>query len=170
MTSGKPPGDDLPDHVFRWLEAVTRRMGAELSGLEFGGPAGLGGGQRRILQMIPAGGIRITDLALIAGMTKQATGEFADRLEAGGLAVSRRDDRDRRARLVARTPAGDAAAAETSRAIAAVEQRWREEVGPARYDAMKAVLRELGGDSLRPGPGRPDYRPDERVDPGRDPR
>jgi DNA-binding MarR family transcriptional regulator len=168
MTSGKAPaGDDLPDHVFRWLEAVTRRMGTELSGGEFSWSAGLGGGQRRILQMIPPGGIRITDLALIAGMTKQATGEFADRLEAGGFAVSRRDARDRRARLVARTPAGDAAAVETSRAIAGVEQRWRAEVGPARYDAMKAVLRELGRDSLRPGP---DYRPDERVDPARDPR
>jgi hypothetical protein len=54
-------------------------------------------------------------------------------------------------RLVARTPAGDEAAAESSRAIAAVEQGWREEVGPARYDAMKDVLRELGRDSLRPG-------------------
>jgi DNA-binding MarR family transcriptional regulator len=154
MTSGKTPaGDGLPDHLFRWLEAVTRRMGAELSGRDFSHSAGLGGGQRRILQMIPPGGIRITDLALIAGMTKQATGEFADRLEAGGFAVSRRDDRDRRTRLVARTPSGDAAAAEASRAIAAVEQRWREEVGPARYDAMKDVLRELGRDSLRPGPG-----------------
>jgi hypothetical protein len=30
---------------------------------------------------------------LIAGMTKQAIGEFADRLEAGGFAVSRQDER-----------------------------------------------------------------------------
>jgi hypothetical protein len=52
-------------------------------------------------------------------------------------------------RLVSRTPAGDEAAAETSRAIAAVEQRWREEIGPARYEAMKDVLRDLGRDSLR---------------------
>jgi DNA-binding MarR family transcriptional regulator len=151
MTSGKPPDEDvLPDHIFRWLEAVTRRMAAELSARNLSRFAGLGGGQRRVLQMIPPGGIRITDLALIAGMTKQAIGEFADRLEAGGFAVSRRDERDRRARLVSRTPAGDEAAAESSRAIAAVEQRWREEVGPARYDAMKEVLRELGHDSLRP--------------------
>ena len=151
MTSGKPLDEDvLPDHIFRWLEAVTRRMAAELSARNLSRFAGLGGGQRRVLQMIPPGGIRITDLALIAGMTKQAIGEFADRLEAGGFAVSRRDERDGRARLVSRTPAGDEASAESSRAIAAVEQRWREEVGPARYDAMKEVLRELGHDSLRP--------------------
>jgi DNA-binding MarR family transcriptional regulator len=151
MTSGKPLDEDvLPDHIFRWLEAVSRRMAAELSGLDFSRFAGLRGGQRRVLQMIPPGGIRITDLALIAGMTKQAIGEFADRLEAGGFAVSRRDERDGRARLVSRTPVGDEASAESSRAIAAVEQRWREEVGPARYDAMKEVLRELGHNSLRP--------------------
>ena len=151
MTPGKPPDEDvLPDHIFRWLEAVSRRMAAELSGLSISRFAGLRGGQRRVLQMIPPGGIRITDLALIAGMTKQAIGEFADRLEAGGFAVSRRDERDGRARLVSRTPVGDEASAESSRAIAAVEQRWREEVGPARYDAMKEVLRELGHDSLRP--------------------
>jgi DNA-binding MarR family transcriptional regulator len=152
MTSGKAPGEDvLPDHIFRWLEAVTRRMAAELPGRKFSRFTGLGGRQRRVLQMIPSDGIRITDLALIAGMTKQAVGEFADLLEAGGFTVSRRDERDRRARLVSRTPAGDEAAAESSRVIAAVEQRWREEVGPARYDLMKEVLRELGRDSLRPG-------------------
>jgi DNA-binding MarR family transcriptional regulator len=152
MTSGKlPDSGALPDHIFRWLEAATRRMAAELSGGSVSRSAGLRGGQRRILQMIPPGGIRITDLAQIAGLTKQAAGEFADLLEAGGFAVSGQDERDRRVRLVSRTPAGEEAAAEASRAIAAVEQRWREEVGPARYDAMKDVLRELGRDSLRPG-------------------
>ena len=152
MTSGKPSGEDaLPDHIFRWLEAATRRMAAELSGRNFSRFTGLRGGQRRILQMIPSGGIRITDLAQVAGLTKQAAGEFADLLEAGGFAVSGRDERDRRVRLVSRTPAGDEAAAESSRAIAAVEERWREEVGPARSDAMTGVLRELGRDSLRAG-------------------
>jgi|HubBroStandDraft_2_1064218.scaffolds.fasta_scaffold828227_1 DNA-binding MarR family transcriptional regulator len=152
MTSGKPLDEDvLPDHIFRWLEAVSRRMAAELSGLDFSRFAGLRGGQRRVLQMIPPGGIRITDLAQIAGLTKQAAGEFADLLEAGGFAVSGRDERDGRVRLVARTPTGDEAAAESSRAIAAVEERWRAEVGAARYDVMKDVLRELGRDSLRPG-------------------
>jgi DNA-binding MarR family transcriptional regulator len=151
MTAGKSSDNNvLPDHIFRWLEAATRRMAAELSGRNFSRFAGLRGGQRRILQMIPPGGIRITDLAQVAGLTKQAAGEFADLLEAGGFAVSGRDARDRRVRLVSRTPTGDEAAAESSRAIAAVEERWREEVGPARYDAMKDVLRDLGRDSLRP--------------------
>ena len=154
MTPGKPPDEDvLPDHIFRWLEAVSRRMAAELSGLSFSRFAGLRGGQRRVLQMIPPGGIRITDLAQVADMTKQAAGEFADRLEAGGFTVTRRDGRDRRARLVERTPAGDEAAAAVSRAIAAVERNWRAEVGPARYDAMMVVLRELGRDGFRPGSG-----------------
>jgi DNA-binding MarR family transcriptional regulator len=154
MTSGKPPGTDvLPDHVFRWIEAVTRRLVAELSGQDIGRLRELRGGQRRILQLIPPGGIRITDLAQVADMTKQAAGEFADRLEAGGFTVTRRDGRDRRTRLVERTPAGDEAAAAVSQAIAAVERNWRAEVGPARYDAMMDVLRELGRDGFRPGSG-----------------
>jgi len=51
-------------------------------------------------------------------------------------------------RLVSRTPLGDAVSEATSQAIGSVEERWREEIGPARYDAMKQVLRELGRDSF----------------------
>ncbi len=150
MTVRKPPDEDaLPDHMPRWLEAVTKRLHAELAariGTRF---PGLRGSHRRILQMIPPGGIRITDLASTAGMTKQALGEFADWLEAAGFLSSRRDENDRRVRLVSRTPLGDEAAEEASRAIAVVEERWRDEVGPASYETMKQVLRQLGRDSFR---------------------
>ena len=44
--------------------------------------------------------------------------------------------------------AGDAAAIEAQRAIDAVERGWRREVGAARYDAMKRVLRQLGRDQV----------------------
>ena len=96
--------------------------------------------------MIPPDGIRITDLAAIADMTKQALGEFVDRLEQSGYVASRRPETDGRVRMVARTPLGDAATDETHRVIESVEERWRAEIGPARYDGMKAALRELGRD------------------------
>ena len=41
--------------------------------------------------MIPAGGIRITDLARMAGMTKQSLGEFVDWAERRGFVASGRD-------------------------------------------------------------------------------
>ena len=87
---GSPAGQ-LPDHLPRWLEAMNRRMSADLGAQV----RGLGrfldvrASERRILQMIPASEpIRITDLAALAGMTKQALGEFADRLERSGLVRS----------------------------------------------------------------------------------
>jgi DNA-binding MarR family transcriptional regulator len=151
MTSRKPVAvDHLPDHLPRWLEAATRRLYADLAlaVAARGAFPDVRGSQRRILQMIPPDGIRITDLAALAGMTKQALGEFVDTLESAGYVGSRSDERDRRVRLVSRTTRGDEAAEASSAAIASVESAWRAEIGPARYDAMMSALRELGRDGI----------------------
>jgi DNA-binding MarR family transcriptional regulator len=140
-----PPADDvLPDHIARWLEMVTRRLRADLMARGMRDFPELRGSHRRILQMIPPQGIRITDLALLAGMTKQALGEFVDWLEEARFVSSGRDPADGRVRLVKRTDNGDAAAAAAQRAIEAVEQAWRAELGADRYDTMKQAMRELG--------------------------
>jgi DNA-binding MarR family transcriptional regulator len=155
MTVRNPlPEDPLPDHVARWLEAVGRRLRAELGAQPVPGLPGLRGSHRRLLQMIPPDGIRITDLAAMAGMTKQSLGEFADWLEQEGFVVSRKDERDGRVRLVSRTAAGDAAAAAASTAIAEVERQWRSELGADRFDVMMQALRDLGRDAIAaPGLG-----------------
>lgn len=153
MTERKAPATDyLPDHIARWLEAVNRRMFADLSAQGMADFPGLRGSHRRILQMIPPDGIRITDLAALAGMTKQALGEFVDGLEADGFVRSSRDDSDRRVRLVTRTTKGDAASATALRAIEAIESTWRKEIGAEKFEVMKQALRELGRDSLGPSP------------------
>lgn len=141
--------DPLPDHLPRWLEAVSRRLSAELGAQLRGRSGELRGSHRRILQMIPPEGIRITDLAALAGMTKQSLGEFVDGLERTGFVVSRRHEADGRVRIVSRTQSGDAAAEEAQAAIAAVEEQWRTELGPDRYEAMFAALRYLGRDVIR---------------------
>jgi hypothetical protein len=121
MTVRKEPGEDwAPDHMARWLEAVSKRLYADLGAQGGFAFPELRGSHRRLLQMIPPEGIRITDLARRADMTKQA--------------------------LMTRTEQGDAAAIEAQRAIDAVERGWRREIGAARYDAMKQVLRQLGRD------------------------
>ena len=149
MTDRKPsPDDGSPDHLARWLEFVQRRLRAELGASGLRDFPQLRGSHRRILQMIPAGGIRITDLARMAGMTKQSLGEFVDWLERRGFVASGRDPADGRVRLVTRTADGDTAADTATRAIAAVERRWRQEIGAGRYDTMKQALRDLGRDSF----------------------
>ena len=152
MTERKPLHDDgLPDHLARWLEAVSKRLHAELGTRGMRDFPGLRGSHRRILQMIPPEGIRITDLALLAGMTKQALGEFVDGLEGSGFVTSRRDPADGRVKLVTRTAQGDQAAATAQRALEDVERAWRKEIGAAHYDAMKQALRVLGkGSFARP--------------------
>jgi DNA-binding MarR family transcriptional regulator len=149
MTARKPSGDPLPDHLPRWLEAVSRRLAADLGAQLRGQFPELRGSHRRILQMIPPEGIRITDLAALAGMTKQALGEFIDGLERSGFVVSRKHESDGRVRIVSRTPAGDAASEEARAAIESVEEHWRTELGADRYDEMLAALRDLGRDVLR---------------------
>ena len=139
-----PPGDGLPDHIARWLEEVTKRLRADLGAQGLRDFPELRGSHRRILQMIPPEGIRITDLALLAGMTKQALGEFVDWLERSGFAASGRDPGDGRVRLVTRTEQGDAAASAAQRAIEAVERAWRQEIGDSRYETMKQAMRDLG--------------------------
>ncbi len=150
MTARKAPAEDaLPDHLARWLEAASKRLYADLRAQGTLLPPELRGSHRRILQMIPPQGVRITDLARIAGMTKQALGEFVDWLEEFGFVRSGRDPADGRVRLVTRTDRGDDAAEAAGLAIAAVERRWRKEVGAEAFDTMKQTLRQLGRDSFR---------------------
>jgi DNA-binding MarR family transcriptional regulator len=149
MTVRKEPDEDwAPDHMARWLEAVTKRLHADLGAQGGFAFPELRGSHRRLLQMIPTEGIRITDLARRADMTKQALGEFMDWLEQAGFVASSRAPADGRVRLITRTERGDAAAIEAQRAIDAVERGWRGEIGATRYDAMKQVLRQLGRDQI----------------------
>jgi DNA-binding MarR family transcriptional regulator len=129
---------------------VSRRLTADLGNQVIRLPfRELRGNQRRILSMIPPDGASITDLARLAGMTKQSLGEFIDGLEHSGFVVSRRSEADGRVRVVSRTQAGDDAVAVSRQAIDVVERQWRAEIGAARYDAMMAALRDLGRDALR---------------------
>src|SRR5579863_7700429 len=150
MSARNPrPPDYLPDHLARWLEAVSRRLTSELRAHVNDEFPELRGSHRRILQMIPGEGIRITDLAALAQMTKQSLGEFADWLERSGFVRSQRDDTDRRVRRLFRTDLGDKAVDAAQRAFASIEAQWRQEIGPGLYDTMKQALRHLGHDSLK---------------------
>jgi DNA-binding MarR family transcriptional regulator len=134
----------LPDHIFVLIEGMRRRIQQEMAALppmDMPRPSIV-----KLLQMVPREGIRITDYAARAGMTKQSLGEFVDRMEADGLVASGRLPDDRRVRLVHRTAKGDKISDESITLILDVEQKLRAQVGASRYDTMRAVMRELGGD------------------------
>ena len=98
----------------------------------------------RLLEMIPVEGARITDLAEVAGMTKQGLGQHVDYLQRHGYVVSKRLAEDKRVRLVVRTARGDEAVQVSTDAIARVEERWRDELGPERYEEFVAIAKTLG--------------------------
>ncbi|UUZ60993.1 MarR family winged helix-turn-helix transcriptional regulator [Nocardioides sp. B-3] len=98
---------------------------------------GVRGSQMRLLQLTPAEGLSATQLAVRAGMTKQALGELAAVPEARGLIESVSDPSDRRLRIWRPTDLGREASRVADRAIATVERRWRRRIGAADWDALR---------------------------------
>jgi DNA-binding MarR family transcriptional regulator len=74
-------------------------------------------------------GSRLTELAELAGMSKQAMGKLVDQCEAWGLVTRAADSRDARAKLVRFTPDGLAWLGAFQLAVAHAEAELREAVG-----------------------------------------
>lgn len=98
----------------------------------------------RLLSLVPAGGIRITELGDRLGMTKQASGQFVSFLTGTGHLETRPDPGDRRARVVLRTALGDRTVRDVNARILRIERTWARAVGPQRYADFRRVLEELG--------------------------
>lgn len=141
--SGSSPVRGL--HIAGVLGLALKRLRLEiLAGSEAHFP-GLRISHYRLLELIPDSGARITDLAGIAGMTKQGLGQHVDYLQERGYAESDRLPEDRRVRFVRRTAKGDDAVAFSQAAIARVEEQWKEQLGPERFELVREALLELSG-------------------------
>jgi DNA-binding MarR family transcriptional regulator len=74
-------------------------------------------------------GSRLTELAELAGMSKQAMGKLVDQCEAWGLVTRKADARDARAKRVHFTPAGLAWLQAFQQAVAQAEAELKQTVG-----------------------------------------
>lgn len=92
-------------------------------------------------------GARLTDLALSAGMSKQAMGDLVDQCEAWGLVLRERDSRDARVRLVRFTPTGLAWLQAFKEAVAQAEAEFRAEVGDEIATVVAIGLEAYAGAS-----------------------
>lgn len=99
--------------------------------------------QSRIGQRLNREGIRVTDLAEQAGVTKQTAGALVDDLEANGYVTRKPDPADARARLVVLTDRGEALCATAAAEIAKVEAEWRAHLGAKAYNELRAALVSL---------------------------
>lgn len=96
-----------------------------------------------VFRFVGPDGMRLTELAEVNSMTKQAVGEIVDDLETLGLVERAPDPSDRRAKLILLTKRG-AEAQSTARGIfKEIEQEWAERVGEERVAGLRALLGEM---------------------------
>ena len=89
----------------------------------------VGAAHIHITRHLAVGGSRLTDLALSAGMSKQAMGDLVDQCEAWGIVRREADPHDRRARRVVFTASGLAWLEAFRGAVAQAESEFCQAVG-----------------------------------------
>lgn len=87
--------------------------------------------------------LRLTELATLAGTTKQSIGEVIDNLAELGYVKRIPDPQDRRAKLICLTARGEEAQATGRKLFAKVEQRWAKRYGPGRFARLRELLEEI---------------------------
>lgn len=131
-----------PPHVLALLDHAFRRAKKALEAAVPPIP-GLRPSHYRLLDYTPPEGIRLTELAQRADMTKQALGEFVATLQTAGLLKVTPDPDDGRARLVTLTPDGERVRDHIQRTIGAIEQDLQRRVGAGNWTVFREVLDAL---------------------------
>lgn len=85
-------------------------------------------------------GARLTELARGAGMTPQSMGQIVDEMSSAGYVERIPDPRDRRAKLIVLTPAGEASVQAAQQVIASIEDDLERRLGADDYRALQRIL------------------------------
>lgn len=88
-------------------------------------------------------GMRTTDLAAAAGMTKQSMAYLVGDLEARGYVEVSPDPADGRAKVVRLTPRGGEAQTAAARISKEIEDGWSEKVGRKEWGKVRTALAGL---------------------------
>ena len=127
------------------LDATAQAMLIEFRGdLENAGYAEIRPTHGCVFRFVHAGeGIRLTELAGYAGMTKQSVGEIVDDLTALGYVERIPDPEDRRAKLIRLTPKGAQAREVGYGLFGKLEEKWGERYGEERIAELRELLEEI---------------------------
>jgi DNA-binding MarR family transcriptional regulator len=99
--------------------------------------------QARVAARVNEGGVRLTDLAEQAQITKQACGELVGQLERAGYVERVPDPTDARARLV-RPAARGREAQHVARVMERrIDQEWEQHLGTRRMAELRKALADL---------------------------
>ncbi|CAN3130126.1 MarR family winged helix-turn-helix transcriptional regulator [Mycobacterium sp. smrl_JER01] len=96
--------------------------------------------QSRLLQRLHPAGMRVTELAEQARVTKQTAGALVDQLERAGYVSRGPDPTDARARLVTLTDRGAGMCRRAAEEVDRVEREWRRHLGDEAFTALRDAL------------------------------
>lgn len=96
-----------------------------------------------VFRYVRGSGLRLTDIAELANMTKQSVGEVVDDLVERGYAERVPDPADGRAKLIRLTERGEEAQEFGFGVFAAIEDRWAERYGADRIADLREILEEI---------------------------
>jgi DNA-binding MarR family transcriptional regulator len=99
--------------------------------------------QRLDLRHVTQNGMRLTDLAEQARVTKQTAGALIDQLERAGYVTRTPDPTDARARLVTLSDKGMEICRAANAEVVKVEAEWREYLGERKFEQMREALLTL---------------------------
>ena len=133
-------GDAPEEHVPRLMGSLFEQVRTVFTTEDW---QGLRPSHFRLLEMVPADGITITELAARLRMTKQGCGQFVAQLSETCHLRTAPDPGDRRSRVVRRTAKGTRLTRKVQARIAAIEADWASRVGPQRYAEFRSTLVEL---------------------------
>src|SRR5690348_15169616 len=122
------------------LHAHRRAQAASLAKLQAGGHGEIRLGHLPVITNLDPAGIRITDLAAKAGMTRQMAGRLEKEPEAASYVSSRPDPNDQRAVIVALTDRGAAFLADAPAAMAAVDGDFAALLGAGELARLRESL------------------------------
>jgi len=96
-----------------------------------------------VFRFVQGEGLRLTDIAERAKLTKQSVGEIVDDLVRRGYAQRVPAPDDRRAKLICLTERGEAAQAHGRKLFAKVEKRWARRYGAERIAGFRELVEEI---------------------------
>jgi DNA-binding MarR family transcriptional regulator len=99
-----------------------------------------------VFRFIREDGMRLTELASYAGITKQSAGELVDDLVGLGYVERIADPADKRAKLICLTERGREAQRIGFGLFNEIERRWAEHFGQERFEALRELLEEIATD------------------------
>jgi len=126
---GRRMGDALRRFDTRVLELMAHDIDVPLALSNLAARAQVSAAHIHITRHLDRGGTRPSDLALRAGMTKQAMGDLIDQCQAWGIVTREPDPLDARARRIVFTETGLVWQQAFKNAVAQAEAEFRAAVG-----------------------------------------